>query len=173
MRTTHAATIDATAARIPLTTTSGIGVGVTGLALIGLGIWARREVSRALARERVSSIGHEPNTPVTSAAAARSMAELIRTRTLTAAGGRTYSETDEFLGGNGTTTSDATAALKDERTGEPIENPEHALWLQSMTLQTALMQAYLAGKIADLTIAIGAALVTAGVGITAAGAARR
>jgi hypothetical protein len=42
-----------------------------------------------------------------------------------------------------------------------------ARWLQSTTLQTALMQAYISSRLAELTIGLGAALVTAGAGVTA------
>ena len=153
---------------------SGVVVSLAGLGLVGVGLWARREVGLALAREHVVGTAdtRPPNAPVTSGTAARSLAEVIRARTLAAAGGRTYSETDEFVDGDGNETPDAAAALKDQGTGRPVESPTHALWLQSMTLQTALMQAYLSARVADLTLAVGAALVGAGAGITAAGVRR-
>lgn len=155
----------------PLTTASGIAVAFAGFGLVGVGLWARREVERTLARERVVSTPDAvpPRTLVTSARAARSLAEVIRRNTLEATGGRTYAETAEFLDGDGKTTSNKGSALIDERTGKLVENPEHALWLQSMTLQSALMQAYLSARVADLSIGVGAALVGAGAGITAAG----
>jgi hypothetical protein len=96
------------------------------------------------------------------------MAEVIRDRTLAAAGGRTYAETEAFVGLDGNPTSDPALALKDERTGQPVENPDHAVWIQSTTLQTALMQAYLAFRIAALTAAVGAVLLAAGAGVAAA-----
>jgi hypothetical protein len=80
---------------------------------------------------------------VTSAAAAPALAETIRSRTLAAAGGRTYAETDEFLASGGGTTADAAAALVSEATGQPVHNPTYELWVTSTTLQTALLQAYL------------------------------
>lgn len=61
----------------------------------------------------------------------------------------------------------------DERTREPVENPKHLLWLQSTTLQTALMQAYMGSRIAELMIGLGAALAVAGAGVTAAAGSRR
>lgn len=160
---------------LPVATVTGTVVALAGVGFVGAGLWARREVERALTRERVVSTSDAtpPDAPVTSAGAARSMAEVIRGRTLAAAGGRTYAETEAFLDGEGNPTADAEAALKDERTGEPIENPQHALWIQSTTLQTALMQAYLSARLAELTIALGAALVAAGVGIAAAAVNRR
>jgi len=44
---------------------------------------------------------------------------------------------------------------------------EHAR-LQATTLQTALTQAYLAFRLAELTAGVGASLVAAGVGLAAA-----
>ena len=156
-------------------TVSGTLLGLTGAALVGVGLWGRREVTTALARERVVSTpdATPPNALVTSAAAARSLAEVIREHTLEATGGRTYAETPQYLDHDGNPTSDADAARKDERTGQPVENPELTLWFQSTTLQTALMQAYLGARVGELTAGLGAALVLAGAGIAAAGAARR
>jgi hypothetical protein len=95
------------------------------------------------------------------------LAETIRGRTLQAAGGRTYAETDEFLAPDGSTTPDASAALTDDRTGRPVRNPDYELWIRSTTLQTALLQAYLAFRLADLAIVLGATLAAAGAGIAA------
>jgi hypothetical protein len=145
---------------------SGIGTALAGAGLVGAGIWARREVRTTLARERIAS------PPVTCGSAARSLAETIRERALTASGGRTYAETELYVDSTGSPTSDRALAIIDERTGEPVENPKHELWLQATTLQTALMQAYMASRIADLTITLGAALVAAGAGVTAAAGAR-
>jgi hypothetical protein len=95
------------------------------------------------------------------------MAELIRRNTVEATGGRTYAEIDPYVDEAGNTTPDAERAAKDERTGEPIENPDHALWIQSTTLQTALMQAYMAFRLSELTVAVGASFVGIGVGLAA------
>ena len=153
---------------------SGGVVALAGLSLVGVGLWAKRTVSRTLARERIvgAGAGGSPNARVTSGAAARSLAEVIRRNALAAAGGRTYAETDAYLDAEGRPTSDREAALKDERTGQPVENPAHALWLQATTLETALMQAYLASSLAQLTIALGGTLVVAGAGVAAAGTTR-
>jgi hypothetical protein len=97
------------------------------------------------------------------------MAELIRGNTVEATSGRTYTEIDPYVDGDGNTTPDAERAAKDERTGEPIENPDHALWIQSTTLQTALMQAYMAFRLSELTVALGASFVAVGLGLAAMG----
>ncbi|HET8652267.1 MAG TPA: hypothetical protein VFM13_06815 [Gaiellaceae bacterium] len=154
---------------------SGVLLALAGVGFVGAGMWARNEVRQALARERIvsTSDAEPPEAPVTTAAAARSMAEVIRGRTLSAAGDRTYAETATYIDAEGNPTSDSESALKDERTGQPVENPDHALWVQSTTLQTALMQAYLSARLAELTIAMGAALVAAGAGIVAAARASR
>ena len=143
--------------------------------MTGVGLWARREVRAGLERERIADIttNGASDERVTSGAAARALAEVIRDHTLAATGGRTYGETDAYVSADGATTAEAERALKDERTGAPVENPDHALWLDSTTLQTALMQAYMASRLAQLTIGLGAAFVAAGVGLAAAGTPRR
>jgi hypothetical protein len=45
--------------------------------------------------------------------------------------------------------------------------------VQSTTLQTALTQASIASRLAELTVALGAALAVVGVGLVAAGSRRR
>lgn len=144
---------------------AGTGVVLAGLGLVGLGLWARRDVQRGLSRERIVAPG---GTPVASAPAARALAETNREETLNATGGRTYSETPSYLAGDETATSDESAALKDDVTGKPVQHPDAHLWIQSTTLQTALMQAYLAFRVSDLMLGLGGALVLAGAGIAAA-----
>lgn len=154
---------------------SGRAVGLAGLGLVGVGLWGRREVRVTLARERIVSPSEAdlPGRPVTSGSAARALAELIRARTVEAAAGRTYAETDPYLQADGTTTSDVARALRDERTGEPVENPAHLLWLQSTTLQTALMQAYMAARLAELITGLGVAFVAIGAGLAGGARLRR
>jgi hypothetical protein len=161
--------------RVPVATVSGLVVGVSGLSFLGVGLWARRTVERSLVREHIVSVtdAKPQSTTVRSAAAARSLAEVIRSQALAAAGGKTYAETDAYVGPDGAPTSDSASALKDERTGAPVEHPDHALWIQATALETALMQAYLAFRIADLSMAVGGTLVVAGAGIAATGAVRR
>ena len=108
-----------------------------------------------------------PEAPVRSASQVRALAEMIREITLSAADGRTYAETDEFLTPDGSTTSDRGEALVDERTGGPVRNPSYELWISSTALQSALLQAYMGYRIADLTLGLGATFVAAGIGIAA------
>ena len=48
-------------------------------------------------------------------------------------------------------------------------NPDVDLWIQSTTLQTALMQAYMAFRLADLLTVLGGTMTVAGVGIASSG----
>ena len=98
---------------------------------------------------------------------------MIRRNTLAATGGRTYAEIPAYVDPEGEPTSDAARAAKDPLTGQPLENPEHDLWVQSTTLQTALMQAYVAFRLSELTVAIGAGFAASGLGLAAAGRRRQ
>jgi hypothetical protein len=156
--------------RMPLETAAGLAVGLAGLVFIGTGLWGRREVRRALARERILHPGlPEGRANVTSASRARALAELIRQSTIDATSGRTYAEIEPYLDTRGTATADSANAARDERTGQPLANPDASLWIQSTTLQTALMQAYMAFRVSESTAALGVVLVAAGAGLAAAG----
>jgi hypothetical protein len=157
---------DTHSARMPAV--AGAAAGLVGMGFVGVGLWAHRDVRRTLAQERIAALGGGRDGVVSSAAAARAMAELIRRNTLDATGGRTYAETAAYVGPDGEPTSDAALALRDERTGQPLENPDHELWIQSTTLQSALMQAYIAFRLSELTVALGGAFVALGVGLAAA-----
>lgn len=152
------------------TAAAGACTLAAGVGLIAVGLWGRLDVRRGLARERIVSTpdAKPPSRPVTSAAAARSMAEVIRANTLSATEGRTYGETAAYVDENGTPTDDRALAARHPVTGAPVESPEHALWIQSTALQTALMEAYLAARLAELTVALGAAFVGVGTGLIAA-----
>ena len=154
-----------------LPTVAGVAAGLAGGAFIGVGLWGRREVVRALALERVAddSESGPPDAVLANATGARSMAERIRQSTIEATGGRTYAETAPYVDADGEPTFETARALRDERTGQPVENPDHDLWIQSRTLQVALMQAYTAFRLAELTVALGVSFVGVGVGLAAAG----
>lgn len=151
---------------MPLASAAGAVAGLAGVGLVGVGLWARREARQALARERIVGVA---DAPVTTARAARALAEMIRANTLEATGGLTYAEVEPYLDPEGNPTSDAARALTDERTKEPVESPHHDLWIQSTTLQTALMQAYVAFRLAELTVALGASFIAVGAGLASAG----
>jgi hypothetical protein len=136
-----------------------------GFGVASLGLWARRDVRRGLERERIVAPG---SGRVKSASGARALAETIRDQTLEATGGRTYAETEPYLADDGSATSDAANAMLDPATGKPVRNPDVDLWVQSTTFQTALMQAYMAFRLADLMLGLGCGLALAGSGIAAA-----
>lgn len=146
--------------------TTGLATVAAGFGLIGLGLGARADVKRSLARERITSPGSAE--PVVDAAAARSLAETIRESTLRGADGKTYGETPGYVDAEGRPTADRAQAATDPVTGAPVDNPQVNLWLTATTLQSALMQAYLAQRLAELTAGLGAVLVGVGVGLTAA-----
>lgn len=149
---------------------AGVCTLTAGVGLIAVGLWGRLDVRRGLQRERIVSTpdATPPSRPVTSPRAARSMAEVIRENTLSATSGKTYGETPAYVDANGSPTDDRALAARDAVTGAPIESPEHALWIQSTALQTALMEAYLAARLAELTVALGATFVGVGTGLLAA-----
>lgn len=151
------------------TRAAGASTLAVGLGLVGLGLWARRDVRRGLEGERIVSTpgSKPPGAPVDDATAARSLAEVIRETTLSSTGGMTYGETPSYLDAEGRPTGDRSLAALDPVTGEPVQNPAQALWLQSTTLQTALMQAYLAQRLAELSVGLGAVLVGVGAGLAA------
>jgi hypothetical protein len=119
----------------------GAMIALTGLGFIAAGVWGRREVRASLARERIANVAGQET--VTTGTAARALAETIRSSTLSATGGHTYAEI------------------------ETDGSPDQVLWLQSMTLQTALMQAYMGTKVAELTAALGLVFVGLGAGLAA------
>ena len=149
-------------ARSAASVVTGAAVGAVGIGLVAVGARARYEVRRGLARERIRD-----GADVGTAAAARSLAERIRQNTVDATGGLTYAEVEPYVDEAGRPTGDASGAARDGRTGQPLENPSHDLWIQSTTLQTALMQAYLAFRLAELTVALGATLALVGLRLAA------
>lgn len=138
---------------------------LAGLGLVAGGLWARREVRQGLERERIVAPGGKA---VRDASSARALAETIRAATLESTGGRTYSETVEYVTPEGEPTSDAESAATDAL-GRPVTNPDVELWIRATTLQSALMQAYMAFRMADLMLGVGSALTIAGGGIASAG----
>lgn len=151
------------------TRAAGVSTLAAGVGLVGLGLWARRDVRRGLERERIVSTSgsRPPSAPVVDAAAARSLAEVIRDATLSSTGGTTYGDTPGYVDAEGRPTCDRRLAALDTVTRKPVQNPAQALWLQSTTLQTALMQAYLAQRLAEMAVGLGAVLVGVGTGLAA------
>jgi hypothetical protein len=119
---------------------------VFGLVLIGAGAFMVREgrlaysdVRETLAGERIVSSEDAgiPLAPVTGPDEAQAQADAIRTHMLTTTNGKTYAELDR-------------------------NDPNRAQYLNSVTLRTALMESYMAFKIADLVSGVGLIVVALG-----------
>jgi hypothetical protein len=110
----------------------GVGLVAAGLFMASEGRTAHNDVRDALSAERIVTPADSaiPNAPVTGAAEAKAQADIIWEHVLTLTGGKTYAELDR-------------------------EDPLRATYLQSVTLRTALMESYLAFKVADLVVGVG------------------
>jgi hypothetical protein len=130
-----------------------IGAIVFGFVLVGAGGFmilegraAHNEVRDTLADERIitSEDAEIPLAEVNSAAEAEAQANIIREHALETTGGKTYAELDR-------------------------EDPNRAVYLNSVTLRTALMESYLAFKVSELVVGIGAIVVLLGLSHVALG----
>jgi hypothetical protein len=95
---------------------------------------------------------------------ARCFAEYMRIHALEASGGLTYSQMPRYATADGKGTNDPNAALKDPKTGQPVDNAARNLWVTETALATALNSSYLADQLGTFGIVVGIALVLAGVG---------
>lgn len=137
-----------------------------GIGAIVIGAVGRDTVRSDLAREQIVGTPDStiPGQKVDSGGEAKAFAAVMRTHTLAATGGQTYSEMDRFLDASGKPTSDEAAAAKDPKSGQPVENPARNIWISSTAFQTALNTAYFAESIATFVMAMGAALLLVGIG---------
>ena len=139
---------------------------VFGVASIATGVSGRDRVRNDLAREQIVGTPDSPiaGQLVDSGSEAQSFARTIRRHTLEATEGKTYAQMPRFMGRNGTPTSDEKLAAVDPKSGKPVDNPARNIWVTSTALQTALNTAYFAESVATFAIAMGVALLLAGVG---------
>jgi len=123
-----------------------IGAIVFGVVLIGAGVFMAREgrlayndVKDTLAAERIVSAEDAgiPMAPVTGPEEAKAQAEVIKAHMLKTTNGKTYAELDRT-------------------------DPNRAQYLNSVTLRTALMESYMAFKIADLVSGVGLIVIALG-----------
>jgi hypothetical protein len=137
----------------------GVGAMVAGVA-------GREKVQSDLAREQIVGTPDStiPGQKVDTGGEARAFAAVMRTHTLEATGGQTYSQMGRFLDESGKPTGDEAAAAKDPKSGQPVENPARDIWISSTAFQTALNTAYFAESVATFVIAVGAALLLVGIG---------
>jgi len=117
----------------------GLVLGASGLYMVSEARSARDEVRDALAAERIVTPedAEIPFAPVDSAAEAKAQADIIQTHALRTTEGKTYSELDR-------------------------NDPRRATYLQAVTLRTALMESYLAFKVAELVQGVGAIIALLG-----------
>jgi hypothetical protein len=123
-----------------------VGAVVFGLVLAGAGLFmvmegrnAHDEVRDTLSSERIVTPEDAgiPTAPVTGPEEAKAQADIIREHILRITGGKTYAELDR-------------------------NDPNRNTYLQSVTLRTALMESYLAFKVADLVVGMGIIVVLLG-----------
>lgn len=116
-----------------------LGAIAFGVVLVGAGGFmvmegraAHNDVRDTLAQERIISAEDAdiPLAEVDSAAEAKSQADAIQRHVLESTDGKTYAELGR-------------------------EDPARAVYLNSVTLRTALMESYLAFKVSDLVVGIG------------------
>jgi hypothetical protein len=137
-----------------------------GAGAIYMGVDGRNQVRDDLAREQIVGTDDStiPGQKVDTGSEAQAFAAVIRKHTLEATGGQTYAQMGRFLDENGNPTSDESAAAKDPKTGEPVENGLRNMWITSTALSTALNTAYFAESVATFAIVMGIALLLTGIG---------
>jgi hypothetical protein len=139
---------------------------ILGVGAMVAGVAGREKVQSDLAREQIVGTPDStiPGQKVDSGGEAKAFAAVMRKHTLEATGGQTYAQMGRFLDKSGKPTSDEKAAAVDPKSGEPAENPARNIWISSTAFQTALNTAYFAESVATFVIAIGGALLLAGIG---------
>jgi hypothetical protein len=104
---------------------------------------------------------------------ARAFAGYMRIHALEGTGGLTYAQMGRFMAKPGTpakltdghgATSDEQYALVDPKTKQPVENGARNLWVTETALSTALNTSYMAEQVSLFGIAMGVALLLAGIG---------
>ena len=104
------------------------------------------------------------NEAINTGSEARTFAQYMRIHALEASGGKTYAEMPRYATANGKGTNDAAAALKDPKTGQPVDNATRNVWVTETALSTALNTSYFAENVALFSIVMGIALVLTGIG---------
>jgi len=104
---------------------------------------------------------------------ARCFAKYMRIHTFGATSGLTYSQMGRYIAKPGTplqftdglgATSDATRAVTDPKTKQPVANGRRDIWVTYTALTTALNTSYMASQLALFGVVVGVALLLAGIG---------
>jgi hypothetical protein len=137
-----------------------------GIGSIYTGFDGRERVRDDLAAEQIIGTPDStiPNEKVDTGKEAEAFAAVTRKHTLEATGGKTYAELPRAVykdGGKPVPDEQAEAALK---SGEAMNNPLRELWLDQISLSTALNTAYFAESVSLFAIVMGFALLLTGVG---------
>jgi hypothetical protein len=104
------------------------------------------------------------NQTIDTGAEARTFAEYMRIHALEATQGKTYAQMPRFATADGKGTNDAKAALKDPKSGQPVDNAARSVWVTETALSTALNTSFFAENVAMFSIVMGIALILTGVG---------
>src|SRR3954463_3672568 len=95
---------------------------------------------------------------------ARAFAQYMRIHALEASGGQTYAQMPRFATADGKGTNNDKAALKDPKSGRPVDNAARNVWVTETALSTALNTGYFAENVALFSIVMGVALLLTGIG---------
>lgn len=95
---------------------------------------------------------------------ARAFAQYMRIHALEATGGKTYAQMPRFATADGKGTNDDKAALKDPKSGRPVDNAARNVWVTETALSTALNTSFMAENVALFSIVMGIALLLTGIG---------
>src|SRR5215211_1193521 len=137
-----------------------------GIGATIIGIDGRDRVRTELAREQIVGTPDStiPNQLVDTGSEAQAFAKVMRKHALEATGGQTYAQMPRFATADGKGTNDEKAALKDEKSGQPVDNPARNIWVTETALSTALNTAYFAENTALFVIVMGIAMLLTGIG---------
>ena len=137
------------------------GIGATVVGFNG-----RDQVRSDLAREQIVGTPDStiPNQLVNTGGEAQAFAKVMRKHTLEATGGKTYAQMPRFATADGKGTNDDKAALKNPKSGAPVDNPARQIWVTETALTTALNTAYFAESTATFVIVMGIAMLLIGIG---------
>src|SRR6185369_17952108 len=131
-----------------LVTYAGIAASVVLIAFcigsIVVGFNGRDRVHSDLAKEQIVGTPDStiPNQLVNTGSEAQAFAKVMRKHTLEATGGKTYAQMPRFATADGKGTNDEKAALKNPKSGAPVDNPARQIWVTETALTTALNTAY-------------------------------
>jgi hypothetical protein len=139
------------------------GIGATVVGFNG-----RDQVRSDLGREQIVGTPDStiPNQLVNTGSEAQAFAKVMRKHTLEATGGKTYAQMPRFATADGKGTNDEKAALKNPKSGGPLDNPARQIWVTETALTTALNTAFFAERVATFAIVMGFALLLSGIGFT-------